>query len=1010
MDNNSNDNANTKFVFEDFINLYPKMTLKSESTIPPDKYLSFFNIKNSYTTRKSSILIESLKNKINNKNIGRLSSINIRPNEIASLKNLIKKKNSDNNIIDMNHNHILNEIIENEEINKSIDLENEDLFLINKGIEQQKRGVKRTGDVKKALESFLNKSELIERLLKNENNNVQNNQRIINNDKNNKESTGNIIEEDIQYKIRILVSKIAQKVYIRKYDKNKFVIRMNDIGNETFFLISGRLSILKPFEYKHIQISYEDYFKYALSLLKKNENHILKKVLESNWHFIKIYDEENLIDIVKFYIQNRISIFANISDEILEKNKIEDLTLEKIEQYLWEYQLNLENFNLSKKKIILDINDIIYDPENNGNSINIQFKITAYFRKIFKPTKQTQILFSPYNFLFDINNSDEIEKKKYVTIYKYEIFMFLEPGAFFGEMFFENEDRRRNATIRTEEDSVLISLNDEQYENLLLDNNKKLNILQANFLCSHFFFNNISFVLFNKHYYPMFKLINKTKDDIIFRQEDIFNSLFLLKEGEIRYEINASIIDIHELIVFLINSLQENEYLNLDKNYILILKENYLKNKNFINFKNNNIILNEKIKEKNKFELSICNSYEILGIYEYFLKVGHLCTCYVTSKKAKLFELSKISLNEIISVEKEIISDYYHLAFNKILSLIRRLFNIENIFIKQTEYKIKTNFFDINNSNFYSKLREENIKNSQDSNSKTVNNEFKEEKNNDDQVHFFSKEFNLDSVEETIVKRKNYSQVKFNEKINNSSSFNSPKNQIYNLKKINNRRISSLKKNFFKCAEEEKNILKRNAKKGSYFWKNSNSNIINYNKNNDLLKNNSTSLLYRKKKSNPKTVINIGNSCISLPQLKRKLLNIKQIGNKNLISIVKNDFLKSELLQKSQNISPIKNISNKKEKYLPNIKIGETPGFNTFLKRVKNNINLSKIKNNSESKLNQNKEIVINVSKKNNVLTKYIQNYYQKRKNKGYLAIVNSSHNTMVKHKLLTKNKKILYK
>ena len=47
MDNNNNDNANTKFIFEDFLNLYPKMTLKSEYTISPDKYLSFFNKKNS---------------------------------------------------------------------------------------------------------------------------------------------------------------------------------------------------------------------------------------------------------------------------------------------------------------------------------------------------------------------------------------------------------------------------------------------------------------------------------------------------------------------------------------------------------------------------------------------------------------------------------------------------------------------------------------------------------------------------------------------------------------------------------------------------------------------------------------------------------------------------------------------------------------------------------------------------------------------------------------------------
>ena len=139
-------------------------------------------------------------------------------------------------------------------------------------------------------------------------------------------------------------------------------------------------------------------------------------------------------------------------------------------------------------------------------------------------------------------------------------------------MSLESDHRKRNATIRTEEDSILISLSNEQYENLLLDDNKKIKITQVNFLCFNFFFNNISPKLFTKYYYPMFKLVTKKKNEIIYKQESSCTSLFLLKEGTVQIEIYSSIVDIHDLIHFLINALKEDKYLNLKSDYIKQLK------------------------------------------------------------------------------------------------------------------------------------------------------------------------------------------------------------------------------------------------------------------------------------------------------------------------------------------------------------------------------------------------------------------------------------------------------
>ena len=1039
-------NLDNPISIEDFLDLYPKLSIKNDFSSNTDHYLKFFNIKNRFKRRKSSIIIDNSQiNKIiNAQNKSRLSSININPNAVLTMRKIDKDKTNINKN-SKNNSYALYKIVENEEIDKCIDLENEDLFLINKGIELQKRGLKRTNDVKKALESFFNKSELIDKLSKNTE--INNNQEIEND---NNDNNKNAIQNNKQYKIKLLISKLAENVIFEKYEKNKFIIKMNDIGKDCYFLISGKLSILKPVEYKHIEITYDDYFKYLLNLLEKKENDLLKKVLELNWHFINIYDEDNLLNLVKYYIQNKISIYSNISFNIYEREKMEDLTLEKIEFLLEEYRLKFETFGLSREKIIMDLNNIIYDIDNKSK--NLQFRINTYFRQIFKPSRQSQILFNAYNFLFEkrrnnnfIKNNDNNNKNQtFVTLFKYENFMFLEPGAFFGEMSLENENKKRNASIRTEEDSILVSLSIEQYENLLLDDNKKIKILQVNFLCNNFFFKNISPKLFIKYYYPMFKLITKKKNEVIYQQESPCNSLFLLKEGAIKYELHSSIVDIHDLIHFLINSLQDDENLKLDNDYIKALKDKYLINNNLITFRNNDIILREKIYKKYKFEISISNAYEVLGIHDYFLKIGHVCTCYVISKNAKFFEIGKNSLNKIISIEKEIVNDFYQLALNKMLALIKRLFNIENIFVKQTQNKINSNFFEITDTNFFIDLKEEkklNVnyetndkynlnlndgKNEEEKNKININSKKNNKSLNDKDEFILTKEFgNYGHIEESIIiKTKKNSQIKFENEQKNVKSLQEMKNYENNINNSfgSSSKIIDLKKNkqnkVLKKDKSTNTINTNKNKKHNFYDLKCKNSLINSNskKNSKLSLKNSSSFIFENKI--PQTIINIGNSYLSLPKLKRKILsNRKNIDNKSLnLSIVKNDYPKKSTSKESQtNIinenkskEIYENISNNKstvfyykDNYLPNIK--DSPGLNSFINKMKNNI--SKIKSSSEPKINNSREInIYQVDKKDNILAKYIKDYYQKQKNKGYSALINPYSNTIMKHKLLNNN------
>ena len=656
---------------QEFLRIYPEYIKKIEHN-EKDDLIKYFNKINKIKRKKISVIYDEnhIKKLMEQQKKSDVYSLNFDNKEVLSIQKIINPEAK------TKEDKILYKIIQKEEdVEKYIDKSNEDFFLINKGIEEQKRNIKRTQDVKKALGLFFEKSELIQKFLKNYE--INKNQSSLENKS---------INESNRNKIRKLVSNLADNVILKKYGKGEFVIRKNDIGTDCYFLLNGRLNILKPVEYKNIKISYENYFKYLLNLIEKNEKQIFDTVVNINWLFIKVYNEENLMEIIKYYIQKRISVLNNISGDISDiKDEKDYLTLDKIESFIMEYKLKFEDFGLSKENILTDLNQIENDEESDYlNSIN------NYFKEIFKIDKHNEYLLKPYDFLFQ---KQENEKNKSVTLYKYETFMILSPGAFFGEMSAEGENNKRNASIRTETDCIIASLSLDIYGNLLMDENKKILLRQINFLCNNFFFNNIPQKIFAKKYFSMFKLINFSKENIIYEQGNNCNSIFFINDGTIKYEMNASITEIHNLIYFLISGLKSHKALKLNNQIIGELKLAYLKNHNLIKLKKDNPILMKKINDIQKYELSISESFEVLGLLEYFFQIPYITLCSVTSTNVRLFELSFYNLNEIISSQIIIKKDLFKLLFKKIIIFIRRLFNIENNFLKHLDINIMNNTF-----------------------------------------------------------------------------------------------------------------------------------------------------------------------------------------------------------------------------------------------------------------------------------------------------------------------------
>ena len=102
----------------------------------------------------------------------------------------------------------------------------------------QNKKKKRTEDVKKALEYFLFNSSIIEKLTNNLSviaTTLKKSKKFTSNKKN---ETNNQQEEEIKIGIKLntIVLKLAERVLVKKYPKNKFVVKMNEIGEEIYTL------------------------------------------------------------------------------------------------------------------------------------------------------------------------------------------------------------------------------------------------------------------------------------------------------------------------------------------------------------------------------------------------------------------------------------------------------------------------------------------------------------------------------------------------------------------------------------------------------------------------------------------------------------------------------------------------------------------------------------------------------------------------------------------------------
>lgn len=86
----------------------------------------------------------------------------------------------------------------------------------------------------------------------------------------------------------------ANLLQFQELKKGDILFRIHDIGDRCFFLIRGKLSVLKLKDINGIKMTPEEYLNYLLFLKEKEEVYIVKEVIKKNYQQFSIDRIDNL--------------------------------------------------------------------------------------------------------------------------------------------------------------------------------------------------------------------------------------------------------------------------------------------------------------------------------------------------------------------------------------------------------------------------------------------------------------------------------------------------------------------------------------------------------------------------------------------------------------------------------------------------------------------------------------------------------------------------------------------
>ena len=580
------------------------------------------------------------------------------------------------------------------------------------------------------------------------------------------------------FDIMPLLRKISADLYYAKYDKNSFMMRVGDIGNTFYVILSGSISIIVPKEisvlmtktqyihhlkflsslgekylveknyYNNIgefpDLKLESFIKHENNDKKKNRDEIEKKIAKKLKSKMKYERKNNKV------IKEENDDESNDSEKKNKDNNKE----ENKENQKEEDNKNIDNKDKSNSSSSsesssddeIESNDKINDEENKNNE---KKKDNEEKEKKIKEKKNE---FSLEKYI-QLVNGEYIKpsKDKYllneIKLIGYFKVTDLYQGSSFGELALINLNQKRTATIFVKEDSFFGVLKGESYNQSLKSIQEINKRKDVKFVFNTKLFKQIPLYDFSTRYWNYFIRRKIKKNDYLFKQGYYRDEIYFILDGEI-----------------------------LITTYNLNLKKTNMYLEEIGNFQFGRYAFSNIGKDIN-VPLFIAVSGDILGMNDILYQDKYLCNAICISPKASYFALSFNIFKNLSSHFPKIYNNWKKIDINKRILMVQRLENIiytnkntlAGVFRKEEE-----------NIAYWNKLyNRDNIKKDDKKNSTVIN------------FHTSIKSFNLNN--KSILKTKTKIKNKDNKSIFRLSKENLPplsspfqdyQNNVVNKKKM----------------------------------------------------------------------------------------------------------------------------------------------------------------------------------------------------------------------------------
>ena len=574
------------------------------------------------------------------------------------------------------------------------------------------------------------------------------------------------------------LSQIAMNLQYKKINKDKFICKFGEKGNNFYIILKGKVVFLVPKIIK-CYLNESEYLSHLIKLKNNGENELLRNIMSINRQYYDLGDDFDYFirELMEDYNNNNKKNSAFITPEIYNilKNMIDEQENKKI---------NDDNENKSQ--------------ENNDND-NELININDYIER----SKVKDM---------NLNSKD----RKRVNIFMYHITNYYEDGQIFGTVALESKYGKRSATAISLEDCELGLLTKEQYNSSLeLIHQKSLDVL-FNLINSYNILGLAPKKAFDNRFCHMFKCVRFKRGAKLMEENKIIKSVIVFRDGQFVITLNKNILELNELMAKLYKI--RGKMMGLNENVIKKELSSNCYNKDYI--MNQNFILPETMKlyeKKHNLTISIVNDKLVIGLMDTVDPETHLplfnCTC--TSQTCDGYEITNNSLN-LVNKEYACNNNNNQISLINVEYFLKRL----QLHMKEIESKIekytknlkyatqmKKNINNINKSEDGETTIIENKKNEDDNNYEIRRNSFEIKKKNNNEISLVQILGNSFKKDYTKLKKKRFNTI---DKNNNDSrmNINSDNKRYENMKTINQEIIIDNKENNYSFFFKIKNSIK----------------------------------------------------------------------------------------------------------------------------------------------------------------------------------------------------------